>query len=246
VSAPQFFVDPAAWGSPQVGRVMALHGPEARHAVVSVRIGPGEVVWLADGVGRRCRVRVVSAAPDALVGEVEVVESVPAAEPTYTLVQALAKGDRDELAVEMATELGVDRVVPWQAQRSIVQWRGDRGERSRRKWESVVLAAAKQSRRAWVPVVEPAVTGAEVVGRVSRSALVLVLHEEARQPLAAVTLPATGEVALVVGPEGGVTPAELEAFSGVGAVAVRLGPEVLRTSTAGPAVLAVLSSRTRW
>lgn len=246
MSAPQFFVDPAAWGSPQVGRAMALHGPEARHAVVSVRIEPGEQVWFADGAGRRCLVRIVSAAPDDLVGEVEVVESVPAAEPSYTLVQALAKGDRDELAVEMATELGADRVVPWQAQRSIVHWRGERGERSRRKWETVVFAAAKQSRRAWVPVVEPVVTGADVVARVARSTLVLVLHEEAKVPLGAVALPGSGEVCLVVGPEGGVSPAELEAFRGVGAVSVRLGQEVLRTSTAGPVALAVLSARTRW
>jgi 16S rRNA (uracil1498-N3)-methyltransferase len=162
------------------------------------------------------------------------------------LVQALAKGDRDEQAIEAATELGVDEVVPWQAARSIVIWRGERAARSLRKWESVVLAATKQSRRARVPQVSQPANQAAVIRRIESAALALVLHEEAERPLAGIELPTSGDVVLIVGPEGGIAPDELTAFGAAGAVAVRLGPHVLRSSSAGPAALAVLSAAGRW
>jgi 16S rRNA (uracil1498-N3)-methyltransferase len=162
------------------------------------------------------------------------------------LVQALAKGDRDEQAIEAATELGVDEVVPWQAGRSIVVWRGERAAKAHRKWGSVVLAAAKQSRRATVPVVAPVAHRRGVTELVRQASLALVLHEDASTALATVALPPDGDVLLVVGPEGGIAPDELEAFTGAGARAVRLGDTVLRSSSAGPAALAVLSAAGRW
>jgi len=162
------------------------------------------------------------------------------------LIQALAKGDRGEQAIEAATELGVDEVVPWQAARSIVVWRGERAGRSLRKWESVVLAAAKQSRRTRVPLVNGPANQAAVIQRIEAAALALVLHEEAAQPLAGLALPPSGEVVLIVGPEGGVAPEELDAFVAAGAVAVQLGPNVLRSSSAGPAALAVMCAAGRW
>ena len=152
----------------------------------------------------------------------------------------------DVEAMETATELGVDEIVPWQATRSIVTWRGDRGERSRDKWQSTARTAAKQSRRATVPHIAPAATTAHLAQRVGESALTLVLHEDADLPLGQVELPSQGEVVLVVGPEGGIDAGEVGALTAAGAVAVRLGAEVLRASTAGPAALAVLCSRTRW
>jgi 16S rRNA (uracil1498-N3)-methyltransferase len=167
-------------------------------------------------------------------------------DPRLVLVQALAKGDRDEQAIEAATELGVDEVVPWQAARSIVIWRGERAVRSLRKWESVVLAAAKQSRRSRVPVVSDPAGLAALTARIETSALSLVLHEDARLPLAGLALPESGEVLVIVGPEGGVAPDELSAFVAAGAVPVRLGLNVLRSSSAGPAALAVLSAAERW
>ena len=173
-------------------------------------------------------------------------ETAPDPSPRFVLVQALAKGDRDEQAVEAATELGVDEVVPWQSSRCIVQWRGDKDEKGRLRWEALVTAAAKQSRRSRVPVVAPLVRGAALSHRVASSALALVLHEEAVIPLAGVPLPDAGDVVLVVGPEGGLTPEELTALRDVGAVVVRLGPEVLRSSSAGPAALAVLNAASRW
>jgi 16S rRNA (uracil1498-N3)-methyltransferase len=170
----------------------------------------------------------------------------PAPAAPITLVQALAKGDRDEQPVEAATELGVDEVVPWQAERSVVVWRGDRAAKSLAKWAAVVTRATKQSRRSRVPVTSSAVGLAPLVARVAESALTLVLHEDATEPLASVELPASGDVLVVVGPEGGISEREIEALTAAGARPVRLGATILRASSAGPAALAVLSARTRW
>ena len=246
MTAPLFLVDARSWTDPGVGESVALVGAEARHAATVARVRVGESVLVCDGVGGRALMQVGSVASDRVTGVVLERLDVVRAEPSYTLVQALAKGDRDEAAIEMATELGVDTVVPWQAGRSVVQWRGERAERGRRKWESVVATATKQSRRAWVPVVEPLVSAGSLVRRLEQADLVLVLHEEAVQPLREVRLPERGEVALVVGPEGGIGADEMSALLGIGALAVRLAPEVLRTSTAGPAALAILASTHRW
>ena len=166
----------------------------------------------------------------------------PAPSPRLTLVQALAKGDRGELAVELATEVGVDAVLPWSAARCVVRWDGDRGSKALERWRSTAREAAKQARRAWFPEVGEPVTTAQVA---ALPGTVLVLHEAASVPLTSVDL--TGDLVLVVGPEGGLTDEELQVLSAAGATAVRLGETVLRTSTAGAAALAVVSSRTgRW
>jgi 16S rRNA (uracil1498-N3)-methyltransferase len=156
------------------------------------------------------------------------------------------KGDRDDQAIEAATEFGVDEVVPWQASRSIVQWRGERGEKARRKWETTVAAATKQSRRARVPLVAELVTTKALASRIGGAAAAYVLHEDATESLAGQSLPAEGDVLVVVGPEGGITPEEVAALEAAGAVTVRLGQTVLRSSSAGPAALAVLSAAGRW
>ena len=182
---------------------------------------------------------------------VEEVVQEPAPDVVVTLVQALAKGDRDEMAIEAATEVGVDAVVPWQAERSIVVWRGDRAAKSRARWLGTVRAAAKQSRRARVPDVEVALDGRGLTERVravvAAGGVALVLHEDAGEPLAATGLPEAGECLVVVGPEGGIGEGELGRLVEAGARAVRLGPHVLRTSTAGPVALAMLAERLgRW
>lgn len=242
-----FLLDPADWGPADVGDVVRVTGPEARHAVQVVRLAVGETVLVSDGAGRRATGEVLEASRDGgLAVRLRLVEVVPEPSPRFVLVQALAKGDRDEQAVEAATELGVDVVVPWQAERSIVQWKGAKEERGRERWASVVTAAAKQSRRGRVPLVEPLVRTAGARLRVEGAALALVLHEDATEPLATVDLPDGGDVVLLVGPEGGITPAELDAFTAAGARTVRLGSEVLRSSSAGPAALAVLNARGRW
>lgn len=225
---------------------LELTGPEGRHAATVRRVKVGEAVDLADGRGVRARCRVVGVGTDVV--QLRVVERVvePEPEPRLVLVQALAKGDRGELAVELATEVGVDEVVPWAAERSIVKWDGARGDRALARWRSTAREAGKQSRRARHPVVTAQVSTQELVRRAAATPAVL-LHESASTPLASVPLPATGELLLVVGPEGGVTDEEVAALTGAGAVPVRLGSSVLRTSTAGAAAAAVVSARTaRW
>lgn len=248
MTAPLFLVPLGALGDAAGPGPAAyrLEGPEGRHAADVQRLGPGEPVLLSDGAGRLARCTVTAAGRSVLDLAVDAVEDVSEPSPRWVLVQALAKGDRDLLALEAATELDVDEVVPWQADRSIVRWREERAEKARRRWEQTVAAATKQSRRARVPVVAGLALRQHLLDRVRDATLALVLHEEAAEPLCAVELPTSGEVLLVVGPEGGVSPQELEALTGAGARPVRLGTTVLRTSTAGPAALAVLNARSRW
>jgi len=246
MTAPLFFVSADQLAAATPGSGLVLDGPEGRHGATVRRIGVGEEILLTDGVGRRADAVVESVGPGELHLRLRAIVQEPQPDSRFVLVQALAKGDRDEQAIEAATELGVDEVVPWQAARSIVIWRGERAGKSLRKWELVVLAATKQSRRARVPVVSRPANQAAVIQRIASAALALVLHEEAQQPLAGIELPGSGDVVLIVGPEGGVAPEELAAFVAAGAVAVRLGPHVLRSSSAGPAALAVLSAAVRW
>lgn len=241
-----YLVDPGALAGVGPGSPVALDGAEGRHAATVRRTAVGEHLDLVDGAGTRVRAEVVAVGAGRLDLVVESVATDPEPAARLVLVQALAKGDRDEQAVEAATECGVDEVVPWQAARCVVRWRGERAERSRRKWDAVLVAATKQSRRARRPVLGATATTDDLVARVRTSAATFVLHEEATTPLAAADLPATGDVLLVVGPEGGIAPEELQALEAAGAVAVRLGPTVLRSSSAGPAALAVLSARDRW
>lgn len=229
------------------GDRVVLTGPEGHHAATVRRVRVGEAVDLVDGRGTRASCTVTRVEHDVVELTVlrRTAEPVPA--PRVVLVQALAKGDRGELAVELATEVGVDEVLPWAADRSIVKWEGERGQRALRRWRSTAREAGKQSRRAWLPEVGELHTTAQVAERISASAGGFVLHEESSEPLALVELPTSGDVLLVVGPEGGVTPAELKALVAAGATAVRLGSSVLRTSTAGAAAASVVSARTsRW
>jgi 16S rRNA (uracil1498-N3)-methyltransferase len=175
------------------------------------------------------------------------VRPVPRPSPDVVVVQALPKGDRGELAVELLTEIGVARIVPWAAARSVAVWRGDRVVKSLARWRGTAREAAKQARRSWFPEVADLATTADVVAILAGASLALVLHEEAASPFAALDVPAVGPVVLVVGPEGGIAPEELAAFTEAGALTVRLGAEVLRTSTAGVAAVSALLARTpRW
>ena len=241
-----FLGEPSAVAGAVVGASLLLDGDEGRHAATVVRIRPGERYFVADGAGRRALLEATDVDRAWVRGRVIEVSDEAEPAPRLVLVQALAKGDRDEQAVEAATELGVDEVVPWQAERSVVVWRGDRAAKSLAKWAAVVARATKQSRRSRVPVTSPAVGLTPLVARVREASLTLVLHEDATEPLASVELPASGDVLVVVGPEGGITDREIDALSAAGARPVRLGSTILRASSAGPAALAVLSARTRW
>jgi 16S rRNA (uracil1498-N3)-methyltransferase len=204
---------------------------------------------LADGRGGTAYATVLAVGRGSVEFEVAERSFVPAYDPRLVVVQGIAKGDRGELAVQAMTEIGVDEIVPWAAARSVAQWRGDRGVKAREKWVSTAREAAKQARRSWLPVVagDPDCSTKQVAARLGEVAAAFVLHEEATGGLTTAALPAAGEIALVVGPEGGISDAELDVFASAGATAVRLGAEVLRTSTAGVAALSVLSARLgRW
>jgi 16S rRNA (uracil1498-N3)-methyltransferase len=252
--------------------VVVLAGPEGHHAATVRRTRVGEVVDLVDGRGTRCTGAVTEVVRDSITVQVVARVREPAPAPRITVVQALAKGERSELAVEVATEVGADVVVPWQAARSVVRWEGERGRRALERWRSTAREAAKQARRSWFPTVLDPVATAQIP---SLGGQLLVLHEAATVPLTSVPLagsrrvgphgdsPAPGstaapdqaqlapagarDIVLVVGPEGGITDDELAVLTADGGVAVRLGETVLRTSTAGAAALAVVSARIgRW
>ncbi len=229
------------------GDVVTLEGDEAHHAVAVRRLREGERVVLTDGRGRSCEGTVTGTGKRRLDVTADVVTDHPEPAPALVVVQALPKGDRGELAVEMLTEVGVARIVPWAAARSVAVWKGERAEKSLARWRATAREAAKQARRPWHPAVDPLASTADVVALLAGADLAVVLHESADAPLAAVAVPDAGSVVVVVGPEGGLTDHELSAFADAGAGPVRLGAEVLRTSTAGPAAVAAMLSRTpRW
>jgi 16S rRNA (uracil1498-N3)-methyltransferase len=250
VTNPIFFAEPQALARLSPGAEFTLTGPEARHAATVKRLAPGEAVDIVDGNGRRITGEVTEAAPSSLTIRIGAVTDDDVPRHELILVQALAKGDRDEMAIESATELGVDAVVPWQAERSIVRWRADKAAKGLQKWTNTVTAASKQARRSRIPRVEPLVDGKELGRLIAGADLALVLHEDAADRLVdvvasrAASLGAGAQrarILMIVGPEGGIGPRELEAFESAGACTVRLGPHVLRSSTAGPTALALLS-----
>ncbi len=229
------------------GDAVTVEGDEAHHAVVVRRLRVGEALLLTDGAGRLVTGEVSATSKRSFTVVATAVEDVAEPRPRVTVVQALPKGERGELAVEVLTEVGVARVVPWAAARSVAVWKGERAAKSLAKWQATAREAAKQSRRAWHPEVVPLASTDEVAALVTGADVAVVLHEDATEPLGALALPADGEIVVVVGPEGGLTEDEVARFVTAGAVAVRLGSEVLRTSTAGVAAVAALLARTpRW
>ncbi|MFD7918178.1 16S rRNA (uracil(1498)-N(3))-methyltransferase [Streptomyces sp. NPDC059740] len=246
MTAPVFLAEGLAAARP--GATVSLDGPEGRHAVSVRRLRVGEELVLTDGAGTGVHGTVTAVSgKDHLDVEVTAVRTEEAPAPRITVVQALPKGDRGELAVETMTETGVDAVVPWQAARCVTRWKAERGTKALAKWRATAREAGKQSRRLTFPHVAEAATTEDVARLLAGADLAAVLHEEGSTPLATAPLPESGEIVLVVGPEGGVSPEELTTFAEAGAHPYRLGPSVLRTSTAGTAAAALLLGRTgRW
>jgi 16S rRNA (uracil1498-N3)-methyltransferase len=229
------------------GERVVLHGQEGRHASMVRRLTPGERADITDGSGTVAECVVLAARPGELELAVLDRRTEPRPEPRVAVLQAIPKGNRGELAVELLTEVGTDVILPWAADRCVAVWRGDRAARSRARWSSAAEQAAKQSRRAWFPEVTVQADLAAAVRRVQAAALAIVLDPDGSESIATVGLPDSGEIVLVVGPEGGITPTETDALLGAGAVAIRLGPTVLRASSAGVVAAGILLSRTgRW
>ena len=248
MTAPVFVVEHFDAGR---GGRYVVDGPEGRHAVSVKRLRPGEDVILTDGAGRWAHCVVLGTeGKDRLIVQLDSSSEEPPEQPRITVVQALPKGDRGELAVETMTEVGVDAIVPWQAARCITQWKGDRGQKSLAKWRATAREAGKQSRRVRFPEVADLASTKQVAALLAKADFAAVLHsdfEYGSEPLATAELPTEGEIVLVVGPEGGVAADELALFREAGAKAYVLGRSVLRTSTAGTAAAALLLGRTgRW
>jgi 16S rRNA (uracil1498-N3)-methyltransferase len=244
LSAPVFVL---GGGGLHTGATVVLDGPEGRHAATVQRLGVGESLVVTDGIGTSAAGTVVRAEHDRLEVEIGEVVLAPPPQPRLVVVQALAKGDRGELAVATMTEVGADVIVPWAAARCVVRWEGTRAEKALARWRATSRESAKQARRTRFPEVTGLASTRDVVARLPEAALAAVLHEEAVAPLGAAAVPEAGDVVLVIGPEGGISAEELAAFEAAGATSYRLGPSVLRTSTAGAVGAGVLLARTaRW
>jgi 16S rRNA (uracil1498-N3)-methyltransferase len=240
---PVFYADRAALRRD----VVILSGAEGRHAAAVRRLRPGERADVGDGAGLVAECVVTAHGPGGLELAVRARREVPPPDPVITVVQAIPKGDRGELAVEELTEVGVDRIVPWAAARCVPVWRAERGARSLAKWRVTAREAAKQSRRAWLPEVTEPRSAPDVAALIATAAQAVLLEPDAPHRLGQLSWPESGDLVLIVGPEGGITDEESGAFRAAGAIPARLGPTVLRTSTAGPVAAAILLSRSaRW
>ncbi len=248
MSTSVFLIDSDRSAEATVGNDVLLEGPEGRHAVSVQRIRVGEQVDLVDGHGRRITGSVTDiAGKDTATIRVTKIDDEPEPRPRITAVQAIAKGDRGELAVQMLTEAGIDVVVPWQAEHSIAKWDAEKSAKNRVKWEATTREAAKQARRSWIPRVDPLTGSAGVADLIANSGVAFVLDEQATTALTSIDASTAHDIVLVIGPEGGLSDNEREQFADAGADLVRLGPSVLRTSTAGVAALSVISARIgRW
>lgn len=234
------------------GWKLTLPASVKRHAVQSMRLKAGDELQLSDGRG----LRVHAVLRDEQQGIAEVLEfgREPAPKVRLSLVQALAKNGHDEQAIDVATQIGVDEVIPWQADRSIAKWKAGRTDR---KWSQVLQAATEQSRRAWTPDLGECVSSKQVVAICRRAcvrgSLVIVLHQDATRTwdeiddrirvLCDRCLKDGQErtIYVVVGPEGGISDQEVDMFTDAGAEVCVLGTNILRASAAGPVALSLLA-----
>lgn len=240
------------------GSEIVVSGTEGHHGAKVMRLRVGEQLLLTDAHGYQTQAEVRNVGKSEFTVAISSLpRAAPLRAPRLTLVQALAKGSRDEAAVETATELGADSIIPWQADRCVVQWKGEKAARGREKWIATVRAAVKQSRRSSIPEVGAAMNSRDlavaVAEKVAAGSAVYVLHEDAVDGFSthlsriSVTEEPLPEIVVVVGPEGGISEREAELLASSGAVLTRLGTEILRASSAGPAALAALCAVTgRW
>jgi 16S rRNA (uracil1498-N3)-methyltransferase len=240
---PLFLVAPGMLSS----QVVRVTGPEGHHAAAVRRLRPGERADVTDGAGALAEGEVTEVGRDTVTLEIRSVRYVAPPEPRLAVAQALPKGDRGELAVELMTEIGVDMVIPWSAARSVTRWQAERGAKALGRWRATAREAAKQSRRPYLPEITEQATTAALAQRAAAAEIAVILEANAPGKFHELPIPAAGEILLLVGPEGGMSPEERTALRDAGAIEARLGPTVLRTSTAGAVAAAILLTRTpRW
>lgn len=245
--------------------VAELRGAEGRHAVTVKRIGVGERIEIVDARGTRAQVEVTEVSgKDRLRGRILSRHREPQPTPEVTVVQAIPKSPHAELAVDLLTQAGADRILAWQAERCVARWltpaqartaqgppvASAKAEKALGKWQDRAREAAKQARRSWVPEIRGPVGTpwlVEWLGRCDSDTVICVLHEDARVTLADLHVAGVRRVVLIVGPEGGIGHEELAKLESAGARPATLGPLVARASAAGAFGLAALGALTgRW
>lgn len=246
MSSPVFVAEPGLVAKARIGHAMVLGGTEGRHAATVTRVRRGEAIEVVDGQGTRIMARVRDLGRDELTVEVLDLVHEPEPNPAFVVVQALPKGEHADLAVDQLTQAGVDRILPWAAANCVARWDAERVPKGQVRWQQTAIQAAKQSRRSRIPRIESLAGTQDVEQAVRAADLAISLHEEATEPLSQVALVPSGTILVIVGPEGGLAPSERERLGAAGAREARLGPQVLRTSLAGPVALAILSGRGRW
>ena len=226
----------------KTGSKIRIAGAEAKHAMSVRRLQVGEAIAVSDGQGNKARGKVSQLSKDFLELEVESLVKIERPTPKLVLVQALAKGDRDEMAVQACTELGIQTVIPWQSERSVSIWKPEKQDKHRVRWQTIATEAAKQSLRPFIPEVEQVLGTRELAERLKQFDLTLVLDPTSTTALTGISVAGHQSIAIVVGPEGGISPEELEVFRSAGLSLVGLGSGILRTSTAGVAVVSYLQA----
>lgn len=235
----RFFVDPAAIA----GSLVTLEGGDAHHAATVLRLKPGAAVTVLDGRGRILACVVEEAEKKHVVLRVTGETQAPPAPVPVTLYQALPKGDKLELVIQKATELGVARIVPVPAARSIVKVEPAKVAAKLARWQAIAKEAAEQSERPTVPEVGAPEALAALALPPGALAFVMAEREDGLTLPRALPAAPPAALALFVGPEGGWAPEELAVLAGKGVVPVSLGPRILRTETAGLAALAMVMAK---
>ena len=234
-----FFTDQINDGSTQT-----LDKDDAHHAIKVLRLKLGEVIKISDGVKKWVSGSIIEISKKELTISISERGDFEEKKPELVLVQAVTKSERNKEMLELAIEAGVDRIIPWQAERSISKWQSD----SAQKWEIGIKEACKQARQVRLPKLMPMLTTAGVVQLLSKDARIIVFHESASEKFAQLQLTESlASIYLVIGPEGGISQSELSIFENGGSKIVRLGETVLRSAHAGfAAISAVQTKLGRW
>lgn len=240
VVEPLFLADFSS--TPAIGDIVDLGGAEGKHAAIVRRMRAGENIQLTNGNGLRIRGKVADVQKNGLTVRVHQIENEKIPEIKITLIQALAKGDRDELAIQAATELGISSVIPWEAERSVTRWNGEKKLKGVARWQQIVVEAAKQSLQVRFPVVDSPADSKSIVNKIGDFDLVLVLDPTSSRGISSISIPEKGNLAIVVGPEGGISETELASLLSAGAIGVKIGEAILRTSTAGVAAISAIKT----